>query len=85
MELLILAAFCALLGLGCLGGAAWAVMGGLDVGVELIFLLHVWLMFAAIFLGMALWIARQGPLKNLGKNPAPATDAMSKEAGKAES
>jgi hypothetical protein len=82
MELLILAALCALVGLGCLAGAAWAVVGGMDVGVELIFLLHVWLLFAALFLGMALWIARQGPLKNLGKNNS---DAKSQEGGKAAS
>ena len=69
MELLIWAALCALVGLACLGGAVWAVVGGLDVGVEMIFLLHVWLLFAAIFLGMAAWIMRQGPLKNLGKKP----------------
>jgi hypothetical protein len=69
MELLIWAVLCALIGLGCLGGAAWAVLGGEDVGVELIFLLHVWLLFAAIFLGMAFWIARQGPLKKQPANP----------------
>lgn len=71
MELIVLAFVCGLIGLGCLGGAAWAVLGGQDVGVELIFLVLVWLLFAAIFLGMAVWIARQGPLKNLGKK-APA-------------
>lgn len=67
MELLILTVLCALVGLGCLGGAVWAVVGGEDVGVELIFMLLVWLLFAALFLGMAGWIARQRPLKNLGK------------------
>ncbi|MBI2819303.1 MAG: hypothetical protein HYX73_04920 [Acidobacteria bacterium] len=71
MELLILTVLCALVGLGCLGGAVWAVVGGEDVGVELIFMLLVWLLFAALFLGMAGWIARQGPLKNLGKKKTP--------------
>ena len=71
MELIVLACVCGLIGLGCLGGAAWAVLGGQDVGVELIFLVHVWLLFASLFLGMAVWIARQVPLKNLGKK-APA-------------
>ena len=70
MELLILTALCALLGLGCLGAAAWAVVGGTDVGVEMIFLLHVWLLLAAMFLGMAYWIARQGPLRDWGKKSA---------------
>ena len=78
MELLILSFFCALVGLGCLGGAAWAVLGGEDVGVELIFLIHVWVLFGALFLGMAAWIARQGPLKNLGKR-AESTDVKPPE------
>ena len=85
MELLILSVFCALVGLGCLGGAAWAVIGGEDVGVELIFLLHVWLLFAALFLGMAVWIARQGPLKNLGKKPDRGSEEKPKETAAASS
>ena len=89
MELIILTAFCALVGLGCLAGAVWAIVGGEDVGVELIFLLHVWLLFAALFLGMAVWIARQGPLRNLGqkwgkKTPAE-TEDKSQHAAKAAS
>ncbi len=67
MEITILAIISALIGVGCLAGAAWAVISGLDVGVEVIFLVHTWLVLAAIFLGMAWWIARQGPLRNLGK------------------
>jgi hypothetical protein len=63
MELLVLIAFCALVGLGCLGGAAFAVLGGEDVGVGRIFLVIVWTMFAALFLGMAGWIARQIPVR----------------------
>ena len=88
MELLILAVLCGLVGLGCLGGAVWAIVGGEDIGVELIFLLHVWLLFAALFLGMAVWIARQGPLKNL-RRKAPAgsenkpAEAASAASGKA--
>ena len=62
MELLIWSAFCALVGLGCLGGAAWAVLGGEDIGVERIFLVIVWLLFAGLFLGMAAWIAKLGAL-----------------------
>jgi hypothetical protein len=63
MELLILTALCGLIGLGCLGGAAWAIIGGEDVGVERIFLVLVWLLFGALFLGAAAWIARLGPLR----------------------
>ena len=85
MELLILTVLCGLVGLGCVGGAVWAVVGGEDVGVELIFLLHVWLLFAALFLGMAVWIARQGPLKNLGKKAPPSSENKLAESGKAAS
>ena len=85
MELLILTVLCALVGLGCLGGVAWAIVGGEDVGVELIFLLHVWLLFAALFLGVAVWIARQGPLKNFGKKAPPGSGNNPAEAGKAAS
>jgi hypothetical protein len=70
MEITILAIISALIGIACLTGAAWAVISGLDVGVEVIFLIHVWLALAATFLGMAGWIARQGPLRNLGKKSA---------------
>jgi hypothetical protein len=78
MELLIWTAVCALIGLGCLGGAVWAVIGGEDVGVERIFMVLVWLLFAAIFLGMSGWIARMGPLRELGKK-APAKQEEEKE------
>jgi hypothetical protein len=79
MELLILMVLSALVGLGCLGGAAWAVFGGEEVGVGRIFILLVGLMFAALFLGMAAWVARQGPLKNLGKKSGGETEAKPKE------
>jgi len=85
MELWILALLCALLGLGCLGGAVFAITGGMDVGVELIFLLHVWLLFAALFLGMAAWIARQGPLKSHGNNPGREKTEESKPTSRAAS
>lgn len=78
MELILLAAFSALVGLGCLGGAVWAVVGGEDVGVERIFLVLVWLLFGSLFLGLAVWIARQGPLQALGKNKKPAPETEEK-------
>jgi hypothetical protein len=78
MELLVWSAVCALIGLGCLGGAAFAVLGAEDVGVERIFLVLVWLLFAALFGGMGFWIARQEPLRNLGKK-APAPEAANPE------
>ena len=79
MELLVLTALCALIGLGCLGGAAFAILGAEDVGVERIFILLVWLLFAAMFLGMAAWIMRQRPLRK--KAPA-APEPNAEPAGK---
>jgi hypothetical protein len=70
MELLILSGLCALIGLGCLGGAVFSLLGGEDVGVERIFLVIVWGMFGMLFLGMAGWIARQGPLKKTAPKEA---------------
>ncbi len=85
MELLILTALMGLVGLGCIGGAVWAIVGGEDIGVERIFLVLVWLLFAALFLGLASWVARQGPLRNLGKKaPAQEEAAKAAEAGKEE-
>jgi hypothetical protein len=80
LELTVLAAICALVGLGCLGGLAWAILGAEDNGVERIFLLHVWLILGLLFLGMSAWIARMGPLKDLGKKRA---EAKSPDAGRA--
>ncbi|MBI3933744.1 MAG: hypothetical protein HY316_03575 [Acidobacteria bacterium] len=84
-ELIILSALCGVVGLGCLGGAAWAIVGAEDVGVERIFLVLTWLLFAALFLGMAGWIARQGPLRNLGRKLPAESEVKSAEAGKAAS
>jgi hypothetical protein len=78
MELLIWSALCALIGLGCLAAAVWAVIGGYDTGVERIFLVIVWLVVGGLLLGMAGWIARMGPLRNMGKK-APAEAQQDKE------
>ena len=80
LELFLLSAISALLGLGCLGAVGWALVGAEDTGVEQIFLVLVWLLLAVVFLGMSAWIARQGPLKQLGKKPAEANFAKAKEA-----
>ena len=79
MELLIWTALCALIGLGCLGGAAFAIVGAEDVGVERIFLVLVWLFFAALFLGLAAWIVRLGALSSLKKKAKAAPDASAPE------
>ena len=87
MEMVVLAVFCALLGLACVGGMAWAVVGGEDVGVGRIFLLLVWLILALLFFGMAAWIARQRMLLNPGKKPeeakVPAASVSAQPASKA--
>jgi hypothetical protein len=72
LELTVLAAICALVGLGCFGALGWALLGSEDIGIERIFLLHVWLILGLIFLGMSAWIARLGPLRGLGKKSAEA-------------
>jgi hypothetical protein len=74
MELLIWSAICALIGLGCLAGAIWAVVGGYDMGVERIFLVLVWLLFGVLLFGMAAWIAKMGPLRKGKKAPAEAVE-----------
>lgn len=85
MEMLILTVFCALVGLGCLGGVLWALTSGVEVGVGRIFVLLVGLLFAGLFLGMAGWIARQGPLKSLGKKGSSASEGKPPTVGKAAS
>ena len=80
MELLIWSAVSALIGLGCLGGAVWAVVGGEDTGVERIFLVLVWMLFAALFLGMAAWIAKMGPLAELKRKKAAKVEEQKEEA-----
>ena len=66
-ELTILAALCGVLGLGCLAGAAFALFGGEDVGIERIFGVIVWSVIGISLLGAAHWIARMGPLRKKPK------------------
>ena len=85
IELTVLAVICALVGLGCLGALGWALLGSEDNGVERIFLLHVWLILGLLFLGMSAWIARLGPLRDLGKKRAQAKSPESAQAALVES
>ena len=85
IELTVLAVICALVGLGCLGGFAWAILGAEDNGVERIFLVHVWLILGFLFLGMSAWIARVGPLKHLGKKRAEAASPGADQAAAVQS
>ena len=71
MEMMVLALFCALIGLACVGGMAWALVGGEDVGVGRIFIVLVSLILALLFFGMAAWISRQAR-GTLGKKPEEA-------------
>jgi hypothetical protein len=77
-ELTILAVVCGLLGLGCLGGAAFALLGGEDSGIERIFGVIVWAVIGISLLGAAQWIARQGPLR---KKPREDNDADTTKSG----
>src|SRR3990167_5547428 len=72
VELILLFSFCALVGLGCLGLLGWVVVSAESVGVERIFLLLVFALLGALFLGMAAWLARFTRLQTLWK-PAAAT------------
>ena len=40
LELLLLAAFCVLVGLACVATIGWALLSGVEIGIERIFLLH---------------------------------------------
>lgn len=70
LELILLFVFCVVGGLACLGAMGWALLSPVEVGVERIFLLIVCLLVAGLFFGMAAWIARQGPLRQLWKAEA---------------
>jgi hypothetical protein len=76
-ELTILAALCGVLGVGCFAAAAFALLGGEDVGIERIFGVIVWSVIGISLLGAAQWIARMGPLRKKPKTE----DDDSKHAG----
>ncbi|MSO20523.1 MAG: hypothetical protein EXQ56_08675 [Acidobacteria bacterium] len=77
MEFTILAASCGAIGLGCMAAAGYALLGGKDVAAEQIFAIMIWGLLGAVFLGAAALIAREGPLKGMGKkaDTAPGGDA----------
>lgn len=70
-ELTILAAVCAVLGLGALAGAGYAMFGGKDVAIERIFAVMVWGLIGMALLGAAQWIARLGPCAKKPSGEAP--------------
>lgn len=67
LELLLLVAFCVLVGLACVGTIAWVLFGGVEVGIERIFLLQVAGVMALLFFGLAGWIVLRSPLRSLWK------------------
>lgn len=77
-ELTILAAVCAVVGLGCLGGAGYALLGGKDVAIERIFAVIVWGLIGMALLGAAQWIARMGPLAGTRAGAGPDAEAAKK-------
>ncbi|MBI1956077.1 MAG: hypothetical protein HYS38_06745 [Acidobacteria bacterium] len=70
LELILLFVFCVVGGLACLGAMGWALLSSVEVGVEKIFLLIVSLLSAALFFGMAAWIALRSSLWQLWKGEA---------------
>ena len=84
LELLLLLAFCVLIGLGCLGAIAWVVLGGEEIGVERIFLVIVSFLVASLFLGISGWIVTRSPLRALWK-PEATANPKSAPASKQES
>lgn len=82
LELLLLFAFCVLVGLACVGTIGWVLLSGVEVGIERIFLLHVCGVMALVFFGLAGWIAVRSPLRALWKptaTPQPAAAPVSKQ------
>ena len=77
MELLIVAGICALLGLGSLAGAGFALLGGEDVAIERIFGVIVWGLIGMSLLGAAQYILRAAlglggrPTTVISPPPAP--------------
>ena len=82
-ELLVLLTFCLLIALACFGAIGWALFSGVEVGVELIFLLHVGGVLGLVFLGLAGYIAvRLLPAASAkpAAAPSPAKAAAAKKA-----
>ena len=83
LELLLLVAFCVLVGLACVATIGWALLSGVEIGIERIFLLHVAGVMALLFFGLAAWIVARSPLRTMLKPAAAsqsATAAAAKEA-----
>ena len=83
LELLLLVAFCVLVGLACVATIGWALLGGVEIGIERIFLLHVAGVLALLFFGLAGWIVVRSPLRTLWK-PAAAPEPAAASALKQE-
>ena len=76
LELLLLVAFCVLVGLACVATIAWALLSGVEIGIERIFLLHVAAVMALLFFGLAGWIAVRSTLRTLWKPAAAPQPAV---------
>ena len=75
-ELLVLLVISLLFAVGCFGAIGWALLSGVEVGIELIFLLHVGAVLGLIFLGIAAWLAfRILPLASAKPETSPAPAA----------
>ena len=82
-ELLALLGFCLLMALACFAAIGWALLSGVEVGIELIFLIHVGAVLGLLFWGLAGWLAvRIIPAASAKPEavPAPAKAAAAKKA-----
>ena len=80
-ELLVLLVFCLFVALACFGAIGWVLFSGVEVGVELIFLLHVGGVLGMVFLGLAGWLAVR-ILPAASAKPAAATNPAKATAAK---
>jgi hypothetical protein len=83
LELLLLVAFCVLVGLACVATIGWTLLSGVEIGIERIFLLHVAGVMALLFFGLAGWIVARSPLRTMLK-PAAAPQSAANPAAKEE-
>jgi len=80
LELLLLAAFCVLVGLACVASIGWALLSGVEIGIERIFLLHAAGVMALLFFGLAAWIVARSELRTMWKPAAAPQSASAPEA-----
>lgn len=80
-ERIIIAAFSALLGLGCFGAIVWILLDPEGVDVDTIFAFIACLLMGLIFLGLSAWMVLHTRLRELWRGqPVPAPEPKQKTA-----